>query len=115
LAASAFRRASEGWREGLDSCWIEVRLDRRDDEGIIMADDVIQSSPIYSSIASFIRSSGVGLAAIQLAREVDAIPYVTASAEKHQYAIAAGAEAAIDYKKGKPSTCRHLLPAIPSS
>lgn len=43
-------------------------------------------------------ASGVGTAAIQLARAVGATPYVTASAPKHEACLALGAEAAIDYK-----------------
>lgn len=43
-------------------------------------------------------ASGVGTAAIQLARAVGAVPYVTASAQKHDACLALGAEAAIDYK-----------------
>ena len=43
-------------------------------------------------------ASGVGTAAIQLARAIGAVPYVTASAPKHDACLALGAEAAIDYK-----------------
>ena len=42
--------------------------------------------------------SGVGTAAIQLAREAGAHPYVTASASKHGVCRELGAEAAIDYE-----------------
>ena len=42
--------------------------------------------------------SGVGTAAIQLAREAGAHPYVTASAPKHGVCRELGAEAAIDYE-----------------
>ena len=45
--------------------------------------------------------SGVGLAAIQLTREAGAIPFVTASPEKHHHALSVGAEAAVDYKQGE--------------
>jgi hypothetical protein len=44
--------------------------------------------------------SGVGLAAIQLAREAGAVPYATVSAGKAHVALGVGAERAIDYKKG---------------
>jgi len=44
-------------------------------------------------------ASGVGTAAIQLARAMGAIPYVTASAAKHALCLSLGAEMAIDYKK----------------
>lgn len=44
--------------------------------------------------------SGVGLAAIQLVREAGALPYATASADKHRFTQQAGAEASIDYKAG---------------
>lgn len=54
----------------------------------------------YLCMLPFGIPSGVGLAAIQLTREAGAIPYVTASILKHQYALAAGAEATIDYKTG---------------
>ncbi|HMB92445.1 MAG TPA: NAD(P)H-quinone oxidoreductase [Rhodothermales bacterium] len=43
-------------------------------------------------------ASGVGTAAIQLARAVGAVPFVTASAPKHNACLALGAEAAIDYQ-----------------
>ncbi len=43
-------------------------------------------------------ASGVGTAAIQLARRADAHPYVTASAPKHDVCRDLGAEATIDYK-----------------
>jgi putative PIG3 family NAD(P)H quinone oxidoreductase len=43
-------------------------------------------------------ASGVGTAAIQLARSSGAVPYVTASAPKHDLCLDLGAEAAIDYK-----------------
>jgi putative PIG3 family NAD(P)H quinone oxidoreductase len=44
-------------------------------------------------------ASGVGTAAIQLVRAMNAIPYVTASAAKHALCLSLGAELAIDYKK----------------
>lgn len=43
-------------------------------------------------------ASGVGTAAIQLARAAGATVYVTASAPKHDACLALGAEAAIDYR-----------------
>jgi tumor protein p53-inducible protein 3 len=43
-------------------------------------------------------ASGVGTAAIQLARELGAEVYVTASAAKHEACLALGATKAIDYK-----------------
>ncbi|MFD2246139.1 NAD(P)H-quinone oxidoreductase [Pontibacter ruber] len=43
-------------------------------------------------------ASGVGTAAIQLAREIGAEVYVTASAAKHDTCLALGATRAIDYK-----------------
>jgi putative PIG3 family NAD(P)H quinone oxidoreductase len=43
-------------------------------------------------------ASGVGTAAIQLARALGAHPYVTASAGKHATCLDLGAEAAIDYE-----------------
>ena len=43
-------------------------------------------------------ASGVGTAALQLARREDAHPYVTASAPKHQVCRDLGAEATIDYE-----------------
>ena len=43
-------------------------------------------------------ASGVGTAAIQLARAAAATVYVTASAPKHEACLALGAEAAIDYR-----------------
>ncbi|MCI5082925.1 MAG: NAD(P)H-quinone oxidoreductase [Saprospiraceae bacterium] len=43
-------------------------------------------------------ASGVGTAAIQLARQQGAIPIVTASAPKHELCLQLGAEKAIDYK-----------------
>lgn len=43
-------------------------------------------------------ASGVGTAAIQLAKEAGAHPYVTASAPKHEVCRDLGAEATIDYK-----------------
>lgn len=42
-------------------------------------------------------ASGVGTAAIQLCRELGAIPNVTASASKHDFCRALGAEVCIDY------------------
>lgn len=42
-------------------------------------------------------ASGVGTAAIQLVRDAEAHPYVTASAPKHDVCRALGAEATIDY------------------
>ncbi len=44
-------------------------------------------------------ASGVGTAAIQIAREMGAEVFVTASAAKHQICLDLGAKAAIDYKK----------------
>ncbi len=43
-------------------------------------------------------ASGVGTAAIQLARESGALVFVTASAAKHSHCLALGANRAIDYK-----------------
>lgn len=43
-------------------------------------------------------ASGVGTAAIQLAKAMDARPFVTASAPKHELCLALGAEQAIDYR-----------------
>jgi len=43
-------------------------------------------------------ASGVGTAAIQLTRLAGAVPYVTASAPKHDVCLDLGAEAAIDYE-----------------
>lgn len=43
-------------------------------------------------------ASGVGTAALQLARVAEAVPYATATAGKHAVCHDAGAEAAIDYK-----------------
>lgn len=43
-------------------------------------------------------ASGVGTAAIQIAKEIGATVYVTASASKHATCLALGASAAIDYK-----------------
>ena len=43
-------------------------------------------------------ASGVGSAAIQLSRRFGAIPYVTASANKHACCLELGAEVAIDYR-----------------
>ncbi|WP_017730289.1 NAD(P)H-quinone oxidoreductase [Nafulsella turpanensis] len=45
-------------------------------------------------------ASGVGTAAIQIAREMEAEVLVTASAEKHPICLELGARHAIDYKKG---------------
>ena len=45
-------------------------------------------------------ASGVGTAAIQIAREHQAEILVTASAKKHEYCLELGASYAIDYKKG---------------
>src|SRR5690606_6792584 len=44
-------------------------------------------------------ASGVGTAAIQLAREAGALVYVTASAAKHERCLALGATRAIDYRE----------------
>jgi len=44
-------------------------------------------------------ASGVGTAAIQLVRAMNATPYVTASAPKHALCLRLGAELVIDYKK----------------
>jgi putative PIG3 family NAD(P)H quinone oxidoreductase len=43
-------------------------------------------------------ASGVGTAAIQLVKQVDAHPYITASAPKHDACRELGAEATIDYE-----------------
>jgi len=43
-------------------------------------------------------ASGVGTAAIQIAKEIGATVYVTASASKHSACLALGADKAIDYK-----------------
>ncbi len=43
-------------------------------------------------------ASGVGTAAIQIAKSIGAIVYVTASKEKHEICVKLGAEKAIDYK-----------------
>lgn len=43
-------------------------------------------------------ASGVGTAAIQIVRASGAIPYVTASREKHQPCLVLGAELAVDYR-----------------
>lgn len=44
-------------------------------------------------------ASGVGTAAIQIAKEMGAHVFVTASAEKHQVCLDLGADRAIDYRK----------------
>jgi len=44
-------------------------------------------------------ASGVGTAAIQIAKAIGATVYVTASASKHSACLALGADKAIDYKK----------------
>lgn len=43
-------------------------------------------------------ASGVGTAAIQLIRQLGAVPFITASAGKHLICLSLGAEAAVDYK-----------------
>lgn len=43
-------------------------------------------------------ASGVGTAAIQLIRQLGAVPFITASAGKHSICLSLGAEAAVDYK-----------------
>ena len=45
-------------------------------------------------------ASGVGTAAIQLARQMGAHPWVTASAAKHAFCLGLGAERAFDYRPG---------------
>lgn len=50
-------------------------------------------------------ASGVGTAAIQLARCADACPYVTASAPKHDTCLELGAETAIDYESEDFAEC----------
>jgi putative PIG3 family NAD(P)H quinone oxidoreductase len=54
-------------------------------------------------------ASGVGTAAIQLARRADAVPYVTASAPKHDVCRELGAEAAIDYEREDFAARIHAL------
>lgn len=52
-----------------------------------------------SSVLIHAGGSGVGTAGIQIAREIGAKSYVTASASKHKTCLELGAAAAIDYKK----------------
>lgn len=52
-------------------------------------------------------ASGVGTAALQLARLIGAKAYVTASAEKHKLCLSLGAERCIDYKNEDFADCIH--------
>ena len=52
-------------------------------------------------VFAFLWSSGVGLAAVQLAREAGAVPFATASGGKLSFPQQVGAEHTIDYQKGE--------------